>query len=309
MYVKPEEGEDFIRCSLRGKFRIENRLKKDKMYILDVLAVGDYVSVSMEKDGTGVIEEVLTRTNYLSRKAPKLKGGSYRGERFEQIIAANISQVIVVFSAVSPSFNNRSLDRFLVAAESSQIRPMIVINKMDLLFPDERKIFDEIRDVYTELNYSVFLTSAVTKEGIDELREKLKKECSFVWGHSGVGKSSLFNVLYPGLNFQTGEISNYSDKGVHTTVTVSLHDVSQNTQIIDSPGIREIDPYGITKEDLCHYFREFESYLGKCRFTRCTHTHEPDCAIRDAVEQGEISPDRYESYTNIYNTVEEDLFF
>lgn len=279
------------------------------MFILDVIAVGDYVSISMEKDGTGVIEEILTRDNYLSRKAPKLKGGSYRGERFEQIIAANITQVIVVFSTVSPSFNNRSLDRFLVAAESSQIKPMIVINKMDLLFPEERRVFEEIRDIYTDLNYPVFLTSAVTNEGIPELREQLESECSFVWGHSGVGKSSLFNVLYPGLNFQTGEVSNFSNKGIHTTVTVSLHDVNTSTQIIDSPGIREIDPYGITKEDLCHYFREFEPYFGQCRFTRCTHTHEPDCAIRDAVESGEITADRYESYTNIYQTMEEDLYF
>lgn len=309
VYVKHPGSNEPVRCSLKGKFKIDNKLKKDKLYQLDTFAVGDNVEFQINKDGSGVIHKVLPRQNHISRKAPKMKGGTYRGERFEQIVAANISLVMVVNSVHNPSFNSRSLDRFLVAVESSGLHPLIVINKIDLADEESLSIVEEITRVYTNIGYKVLHTSTKTGHNIAQLRETLAGETTFIWGHSGVGKSSLANSLFPELDLNVGEISASTNKGTHTTVTVRMHEPAPGTFIIDSPGIREIDPYGITKEDLTHYFREFEAAAENCRYSRCTHTHEPECAIAAAVEAGEISEERYQSYINIYNTIEDDLYF
>jgi len=281
-------------------------LKKDKLYHRDFIAIGDVVEFELNQDRTGVINTVDERKNHLSRKLPKVRGASYRGERLEQVIAANIDNVCIVSSVSEPKFNNRVIDRFLVSAESSYLNPLIIINKMDLEKPDS---IQHWVDLYNLIGYNVLQTSVFTEEGIDELKIHLIKMKNLFWGQSGVGKSSLLNKLFPQLNLKVGDISRFSSKGTHTTVTSYMINVDEQTFIIDTPGIREIDPYGIRKEDLGHYFKEFNKYINDCKFNTCTHHHEPGCAVIKAVESGMISEYRYESYLRILDTIEDDINF
>lgn len=260
----------------------------------------------MNKDGSGVINKILPRKNYLSRKVPKLKGAGTRGERLEQIIAANVDNLIVVASWKNPEFNNRLLDRLILAGESSHIDVKIVINKSDLKETDKAKYWI---DLYTEIGYPVFETSVKLNSGLDDLKSVLAGSVNLLWGQSGVGKSSLLNRIYPHLNLKTGEISSSTSKGKHTTVTSIIKKIDDDTFIIDTPGIREIDPYGIRKEDVSHFFVDFLPYLNDCRFNTCTHHHEPGCAVIDSLEKGIINPERYRSYLNILDTIEDDMNF
>ena len=264
------------------------------------------VEFELNQDRTGIINTVDERKNHLSRKLPKVRGASYRGERLEQVIAANIDNVCIVSSLSEPKFNNRVIDRFLVSAESSYLNPLIIINKMDLEKPDS---IQHWVDLYNSIGYKVLQTSVFTAEGMDELKNQLIKKKNLFWGQSGVGKSSLLNKLFPQLNLKVGDISRFSSKGTHTTVTSYMINVDEQTFIIDTPGIREIDPYGIRKEDLGHYFKEFNKYINDCKFNTCTHHHEPGCAVIKAVESGMISEYRYESYLRILDTIEDDINF
>lgn len=295
-----------IRCVLRGKFKKDFSLKKDKLFQTDIAVVGDKVKFDFNDDGTGFIYEILPRENYLSRKAPRIRGASYRGERLEQIIAANLDQVFIVTSISEPEFNNRTVDRFLVACESSNLKAIIIINKIDL---DENDLHKKWYELYSSIGYNVLLTSTKNELGIDKLKSILPNKKNLFWGQSGVGKSSLLNKIYPHLNLKVGEISNYTSKGTHTTVTSSMFFVGDNTYLIDTPGVREIDPYGIKKEDLGHYFIEFSEFINECKFNTCTHNHEPDCAVVEAVRNGKISEERYDSYLRMLETVEEDINF
>ncbi len=304
-YIYNENGNE-IRCSLRGKFQKTFSLKKDKLYAVDIACVGDIIEYEKNQDGTGVITEIYPRKNYISRKAPRIKGASARGQRLEQIVASNVDNLIIVSSTKSPRFNNRLIDRLIVAAESSHINPIIVINKTDL---DENKDYESWTSLYTNIGYKVMKTSVIKNVGLDDLKELFLSKINLLWGQSGVGKSSLLNALYPGLELKTGLISDYSSKGKHTTVTSLMRKVEENTFIIDTPGIREIDPYGIKKEDLSHYFIEFTKVNDNCRFNTCTHFHEPGCVIVEEVSKGNISSERYQSYLNILETIEDDLFF
>lgn len=260
----------------------------------------------MNDDGTGVIHQILPRKNYISRKAPSIKGASTRGERLEQIIASNIDNLIIVSSCKTPKFSNRLIDRLIVCAESSHINPIIVINKTDLDSSNDYKFWSEL---YLSIGYEVVETSTIHKIGLDRLSSVLKGKVNLVWGQSGVGKSSLLNELYPGLNLKVNIVSESTSKGKHTTVTSVLKKIDEDTFVIDTPGIREIDPYGIRKEDLGHFFNDFLPFMNDCRFNTCTHNHEPGCKIVNAVEEGIINQERYQSYLNILATIEDDMNF
>ena len=300
------ECGETIRCSLRGRYKKEFELKKNKQSILDIVCVNDNVDYEDVTPGVGVINTIYKRKNYISRKAPKIKGATFRGERLEQVIASNIDLFFIVSSVESPKFNNKVIDRFLVIAESSNIIPIIVINKCDLFYDEEVKFWEKL---YKNIGYNVFVTSTETGKNIKKLSGLIKGKTSIFWGQSGVGKSSLINKLFPELNLRVGEISDYNNKGRHTTVSVNLYLGKENSNLIDTPGIREIDPFGIKKEDLSHYFLEFNKHRFDCRFNTCTHNHEPGCAIDRAVESGEISPERYDSYLSLLNTIEDDMLF
>ena len=293
-------------CSLRGKFKKEYALKKDKLFYTDFVTVGDDVEYELNKDGSGVITKIDKRKNHISRKLPKVRGASYRGERLEQVVAANIDNVVIVTSIHQPDFNNRVLDRFLISAESSQLDIIIVLNKIDL---EDSGIHNKWQKLYQGIGYKFLLTSVKTNEGVIELKNEILDSRNLFWGHSGVGKSSLLNKMFPELKLNIGEVSKFSSKGTHTTVTAVMKKVEGNTFIIDTPGIREIDPYGIRKSDLGHYFIEFGEYLNSCKFNTCTHHHEPGCEIIKAVDDELISEERYYSYLRILDTIEDDINF
>lgn len=244
----------------------------------------------------------MDRENFFSRKAPLLKGTAGKGERLEQIFAANIDNVVIVASANNPVFNNRLIDRITVAAESSHVDVIIVINKCDIGTAEE---IEDWKEIYTACGYDVFVTSVKENIGLYQLSEALKNSTNLFCGMSGVGKSSLLNSLFPQLEFKVGEISELLHKGKHTTVSAVLQKVDENTIIIDSPGIREFAPYGITNEDLSHYFIEFKPYMNNCKFNTCTHQHEPGCAVIEAVDNELISVERYYSYLNILENIED----
>ncbi|MEJ2104615.1 MAG: ribosome small subunit-dependent GTPase A [Ignavibacteriaceae bacterium] len=222
----PDGQDKEIICSLRGKFKKEFELKKDKLFFTDFITVGDNVQFEMNKDGSGVINKIEKRKNHLSRKLPKVRGSSYRGERLEQVIAANIDNVVIVTSIHHPDFNNRVLDRFLVAAESSHLNVIIVLNKIDL---DESAISSEWKNLYEEIGYLFILTSAETKEGLESLKKEISGNKNLFCGHSGVGKSTLLNKIYPQLDLKIGEVSTFSSKGTHTTVTSKMIKVDNET--------------------------------------------------------------------------------
>jgi ribosome biogenesis GTPase len=295
-----------VRCSLKGKFKKDFNMKKDKLYLIDIAAVGDTVDYNLNDDGTGSIYSIEKRNNYISRKAPKIKGSSYRGERLEQIIASNIDNFFIITSIFAPEFNNKVIDRFLVVGESAKLNCFIVINKEDL---DQGNLLSEWEEIYSVIGYKVIRTSAKVGIGIDKLKKLFAGKKNILWGQSGVGKSSLLNKVYPGLNLKTKLVSTFNEKGTHSTVTSTMFKVDQDTFVIDTPGIREIDPYGIRKENLGYYFREFLPYIKKCRFNTCTHSHEPECAVIRAVEDEEIFPERYDSYLKLLDTVEQDIIF
>ena len=299
-------SEEVIRCSLPGKIKNKYKKEKGKQYRIDIVAVGDFVYFNLNDDGTGVIVKIEERKNQLSRKALRIKGGSFRGARLEQVIAANIDNIFIVSSISSPQFNNRVVDRILVAAESSKIKCNIIINKIDL---DVENFSEYWTELYAGIGYNVFCTSVPENKGFNKLIDYLKNNVNLFWGASGVGKSSILNLLFPHLSLKTAEVSKYSSKGQHTTVTSLLEMIDKKTFVIDTPGIREIDPFGIQGIDLAHYFVEFIPYLESCRFNTCTHFHEPGCAVIKAVEENKISMERFESYVNLLNTIEDGMNF
>ncbi len=301
-YVRIDTNES-IRAILPGKIKNKFHLKNNKQSQLDIVALGDFVLIETDEKNLASILEIEERRNIISRKAPKIKARGKKGERLEQIIAANVDFLVIITSLSEPRFNNRFLDRMLVIAESNKIEPLIVINKIDL----DQNEFQIWEKIYQKIGYFVIGTSAKNKLNLEKLREKLFRKRAIFWGQSGVGKSSLVNALFPQLNLKTKEISNFSNKGTHTTVTSSLFKIDE-FELIDTPGVREIEPFGLIEEDLGHYFPEFSEYLGQCKYYSCTHNHEPNCAIRNAVEHEKISHERYKSYLNLMENIEDNTF-
>lgn len=271
-------------ASLRG------RLKHEAHGALK-LAVGDKVTLSWDQRDPGAwfITDIHERTSKLARRAP----GGARGER---VVVANLDQVLVVFAAARPEPHPRMLDRFLVIAEANGLHARIVVNKCDLVPPEQaHALFAE----HVAAGYPVHYTSTHTGEGLEALRAELAGRSSALSGPSGVGKSSLMNRLFPGLALRTAAISDSVNKGRHTTVGAVLHPLPGGGFLADTPGLREVGLWGIDPAELPHCFPEFVPLLGSCRFADCLHTVEPGCAIRDAVEHGTIARGRYESYVKL----------
>lgn len=277
---------DVVVASLRGRVKHEAQQK---------LAVGDRVTLANDGAGATVITGILPRSSQLSRRSPS-------GAIGERIVAANVDQVVVVFAMVQPEPNEAMLDRFLVIAEANDLAARIVINKIDLA---SREAAVARFEGYARIGYPVHYTSRVTGAGLDELHDALRGRTSVLSGPSGVGKSSLMNAMYPGLDLRVAEISESVNKGRHTTVGAFMHPLPDGGFVVDTPGLRELGLWGLPSAALDQCFPEFRDALGSCRFADCRHLAEPGCAVREALASGQISPTRYESYAKLRDEVVE----
>jgi len=270
-------------CRLRGKLKQHHKLS-------DILSVGDRVKIAITSQTEGQVEEVEPRVSVLSRMAPEARGVR------EQVLVANPDQVLLVFACANPAPHLRMIDRFLIMLDKQDIPVRIVVNKIDLV---ERKDVEAVFSLYEKLGFAVDYVSAVDRLGIEELRGRLRDRISVMAGPSGVGKTSLLNELQPGLGGMVKEVSRVKSKGMHTTQVRELFPLDSGGWLADLPGIKTLGLWDIQPEELDGYFREFKDLVQDCQFNDCTHQNEPGCAIRKAVEEGRIHPDRYDSYLRL----------
>jgi ribosome biogenesis GTPase len=256
------------------------------------VAVGDRVVVDLDEHEKAVITEILPRTNHIIRKSTNLS-------RQHQVLAANIDQVMIVASLSQPKISAGFIDRYLVTAEAYGIDAILVLNKNDQWTEKEWRQSGELTDIYTHAGYRVISTSALNGDGLDSMRGLLQSKTTLISGFSGVGKSSLLNKLYGQLKLKTGEVSKFSNKGTHTTTFAQMFSPEPHLRIIDTPGIKEWGLAEIEGYELSHHFPEFRKHITQCHFHTCTHTHEPQCAVREAVENGQIAQQRFKSYLSM----------
>jgi ribosome biogenesis GTPase len=289
--VLNEEG-CIVECRIRGKFRMKG------LNLTNPIAVGDWVNYVLEEEGKGTIMEILPRTNYVIRQSPRQK-------HHHHLIASNLDQALVIVTLKDPDLKVGFIDRFLLMTEPQDIPATIVFNKSDLYDEEDRELYHALEYTYKKIGYDVLLVSSMTKEGREELREKLKDKVTLISGQSGVGKSSLVNALQPQLDLRTLEISDYSGKGQHTTTFAEMHPLDFGGFIIDTPGIKTLSFLNMTVQDVAHNFREFFAMSPNCRFRGdCTHRNEPGCAVKEAVEALRLSPVRYQNYLSILEEIE-----
>ncbi|MEZ4510410.1 MAG: ribosome small subunit-dependent GTPase A [Chloroflexota bacterium] len=294
--MKAQSGFFWVQTQQHGVVvsQLPGRMKRDWQNT-DLTAVGDWVTITLNKDNTGTIATVEERRSTLSRTRPVAGSRSLRSDR-EQVLIANVDQVIFVFAAKNPEPNLRKLDRFLVVAEMNELSAIICLNKIDLVdLPQLQQEFS----LYEALGYEVICTSAATGYGVETLRQRLAGKLSVFAGSSGVGKSSLLNAVQPGLGLQVKDVSEATGKGMHTTRYTEMFPLDVGGYVADTPGIRGLALFDVEPGELDAYFREIAPLVAQCQFSDCTHRNEPKCAVRAAVADGSIAPQRYESYLRL----------
>jgi len=284
-----------------GKFwnaRMKGVMKLDDITSTNPVAVGDIVEIESQADtdNSAMIDTIFDRRNHINRQSPRHKHQHH-------IVASNLDQSMLVATLKEPKTSQGFIDRFLVASEMYHVRPFIVFNKSDLYKAKEMTKYEEWKAMYEQVGYNVFLISAEKKEGIEPVMELLKDKTTLISGHSGVGKSSFLNVVFPDIKLKTQDVSGWSGKGQHTTTFAEMYDMPIGGRIIDTPGMREFGLVDIEKQEVSHYFPEMRDRLNGCQFNNCLHFNEPGCAIKEAVRNGEISEDRYVSYVNIMESI------
>jgi ribosome biogenesis GTPase len=292
-YLVKDENGKFYQARIKGKF------KMDDITSTNPIAVGDIVEIDPENEleDTVMISGIHDRKNYINRRSPSSK-------RLHHIIASNIDQSLLVATLREPRTSQGFIDRFLIACESFHVPAIVVLNKADLFREKEKMQYETWKEMYEKIGYTFLLTSTQTGEGIETLRVLLKDKITLMSGHSGVGKSTLINALLPELALKTKDVSGWSGKGMHTTTFAEMFDLPIGGSIIDTPGMREFGLVDIPRQELSHYFPEMRKLLHNCQFNNCLHTDEPDCAVKDAVNQEIISVDRYISYCTILESLE-----
>ncbi|MES2847442.1 MAG: ribosome small subunit-dependent GTPase A [Bacteroidota bacterium] len=280
--------------------RIKGRLKIDGITSTNPVAVGDVVMVEMENEleSTLTITAVEPRKNYITRTSPHNKNQHH-------IIASNLDQSLLFATLKDPKTSTGFMDRFLITSEAYHIPSIIVFNKTDLYKKKEQEKFAEVKDMYESVGYKVMGMSIEKNEGVEEVKALLKDKITLLSGHSGVGKSSFINIVFPELKLRTQDVSGWSGKGLHTTTFAEMFNLEMGGRVIDTPGIRELGLVDIPKQELSHYFPEMRSLINECQFNNCMHTNEPGCAVKRAVEEGNIHLERYISYCNILDKIEE----
>ncbi|MEW5924315.1 MAG: ribosome small subunit-dependent GTPase A [Candidatus Zixiibacteriota bacterium] len=284
-FIVRSEHKD-IPCEIRGKVKYDTDSTTP-------VAVGDEVCISINPDGTGMIESVEKRRSMFFRPAKGL-------DSKKQVIAANIDRLAAVVSVLQPPLKPGLIDRFLISAEIGGLEPLVIFNKIDLGRPI---LVEELRKVYKNLGISCHIVSAITREGCEELAADLASHMTIFAGHSGVGKSTILNRLIPGLNIRVSPVSESTDKGVHTTTKVELYELPNGGYVVDSPGLKILGLWEVSRTDLAGFFPEMSEFCDNCRFAGCSHTHEPDCAVKQAVSKGQIAEFRYKSYLTIYKSL------
>jgi len=286
-----------------GRFwngRMKGVMKLDDITSTNPVAVGDWVEADIENEesNTAIINEIHDRNNYINRQSPRHKHQHH-------IVAANLDQSLLIATLREPRTSQGFIDRFLVACEMYHVAAVIVFNKSDLYKAKDMEKYEEWKAMYEAIGYKVILVSAEKNEGLEQFGQVLKDKTTLLSGHSGVGKSSLLNTMFPGMNRKTQDVSGWSGKGQHTTTFAEMFDLSFGGRIIDTPGMREFGLVDISKAELSHYFPEMRDRLNDCQFNNCLHMNEPGCAIKEAVVNGHIHEDRYISYCGILDSIEE----
>lgn len=293
--IKTADGSWWT-CKLKGKIKLDGAITSS-----NPIAVGDIVDFEIEsKEGLlGTIFSIHTRRNSIARISPQ-------NRRHQQhVIASNLDQVLIIATLANPSTSQGFIDRILITAEAYHIPATIVINKADTFDTILKNEFDYVRHIYGQAGYEVLLTSTVSTNGLQELISILQGKKTLFTGHSGVGKSSIINLLSPQAEQKVQEVSDWSGKGKHTTTFAEMIDIDHGGAIIDTPGVKEFGIIGIDKYELSHYFPEMRPRLTDCKFNNCLHINEPQCAIKAAVESHEISIERYESYLSLIESLPE----
>lgn len=289
--VLTEEGT-VIESKIKGNFRLKG------IRSTNPVAVGDRVSITVNKEGTAFITEILDRRNYIIRKSPNLSKQSH-------IIAANVDQVLLIVTVNYPETSTTFIDRFLASAEAYRVPVVLVFNKTDLLDDDERRYQEMMVNLYETIGYKCLQISATLPDTLSSMESLLKDKITLFSGNSGVGKSTLLNQLIPGVNLKTAEISDAHNTGMHTTTFSEMLRLPFGGWAIDTPGIKGFGTFDMEPEEICGYFKEIFRFSKDCKFANCTHTHEPNCAVRKAVEEHYISESRYNSYLSMLEDKEE----
>ncbi|MFL5728951.1 MAG: ribosome small subunit-dependent GTPase A [Cytophagaceae bacterium] len=276
----------------RYKGRLPGKFKIKDLKVTNPIAVGDEVEFEHGQDESVIIQTILPRRNYLIRKSVHKTAEGH-------LIASNLDQTLLVVTLAFPRTSLGFIDRFLVSAEAFGIPALLIFNKADLYQEELKTIQTELAETYEKLNYRSIRTSTISGEGLQELKEIIKGKKSLFSGHSGVGKSSLLNALAPQFQIKTSEISDFANKGVHTTTFAEMYELEEKTFIIDTPGIKELGIFEITEDELSHFFPEMVAVLGQCKFHNCKHINEPKCAVIEKVKNGEIALSRYQSYLSM----------
>ena len=275
-----------IDCRVKGNFRLKG------IRSTNPVAVGDHVCFDIREDGTAYIVDILERKNYIVRKASNLSKQSH-------ILAANLDQCFLVVTISHPVTATTFIDRFLATAEAYRVPVVLVFNKTDLYNDAEREELEYLTALYENIGYRCMHTSVVGGIGVEELKEAMHGKVSLLAGNSGVGKSSLVNAVAPEVVTKVGEISKTHDTGMHTTTYTEMFEFMPGSYIVDTPGVKGFGTFDMEIEEISHYFVEFFELSKECRYGNCTHTHEPGCAVLEALERGELAPSRYQSYLSM----------